>query len=294
MAISGNSFLIFFIASCSIPLSLNEYSASLLLSSLGITPKTIKTYKYCVEKFLNYYKKDINKITKKDVKDYMDKLIEKKNAGNTLNVNLNSIKFLMENILGKKLLYNIKYSKVPKTLPTVLTKEEIRTLFDNIKNSKHKLLAELMYSAGLRVNELVNLRVMDFEFNKNYGWVRRGKGNKDRLFIVAKRLNERLQEFIEENKLNYESYLFKGNKRNHISKETINMIIKNSGKKAGINKRIHCHTLRHSFATHLIEDGYSVSDVQSLLGHKSPETTMIYVHMASPKMINIKSPLDSL
>ena len=183
---------------------------------------------------------------------------------------------------------------MPKTLPTVLTKEEIIRLFDNIKNSKHKLSAELMYSSGLRVNELVNLKVMDFEFEKNYGWVRNGKGNKDRLFIVAKRLNERLQEFIKENKLSYESYLFKGNKRDHISKETINMIIKTAAKKAGIKKRVHCHTLRHSFATHLIEDGYGVSDVQSLLGHKSPETTMVYVHMASPKMLNIKSPLDNL
>ncbi len=260
----------------------------------GLSPRTIKTYCYCVGRFLNHYKKDVNKITKKDVKDYMDNLIERKNAGNTLNVNLNSIKFFLENILGKRLLYNIKYSKVPKTLPTVLTKEEVIKLFENIKNKKHKLLAELMYSAGLRVNELVNLRVMDFEFEKNYGWVRKGKGNKDRLFIIAEKLNKRLQGFIRENGLNYESYLFKGNKRNHISKETVNSIIKISGKRAGIKKRVHCHTLRHSFATHLIEDGYSVSDVQSLLGHKSLETTMVYVHMASPKMINIKSPLDSL
>tara|TARA_Y100000310_G_C20577098_1_gene760990 strand:- start:714 stop:980 length:267 start_codon:yes stop_codon:yes gene_type:complete len=88
--------------------------------------------------------------------------------------------------------------------------------------------------------------------------------------------------------------LFKGNKRQHISKETVGAIVKNASRKAEIKKNVHCHTLRHSFATHLIEDGYSVGEVQILLGHNSSETTMIYVHMANPKMINIRSPLDSL
>lgn len=260
----------------------------------GLSPKTIKTYKYCVERFLSKCKKDINKITKKDIKKFMDKLIEKNRAGNTLNVYLNSIKFLMENILGKRLFYNIKYSKIPKRLPTVLTKEEISKLFNVIENPKHKLIIRLMYSAGLRVNELVSLRVKDFEFDKNYGWVRQGKGKKDRLFIIAESLREDLKKFIKENNMDYSDYLFKGNKNRQISTETINAIIKKAAKKAGIKKNIHCHTLRHSFATHLIENGYDVNSVQSLLGHSKTETTMIYVHMASPRMINVKSPLDNL
>src|SRR4030042_660371 len=99
----------------------------------GLSPRTIKTYRYCVQRFLNKCKKEVNKVTKKDIKDFMDNLIERKRAGNTLNVYLNSIKFLMENILGKRLFYNIKYSKIPKRLPTVLTKEEVKKLFDVIE-----------------------------------------------------------------------------------------------------------------------------------------------------------------
>ena len=155
-------------------------------------------------------------------------------------------------------------------------------------------MIELMYSAGLRVSELIKLKIEDFEFSKNYGWVRKGKGRKDRLFILATRLNGQIRKFIENNNLNYNSYLFKGNKGQHISKETVSIIVKRSAKKAKIEKNIHCHTLRHSFATHLIEDGYSINEVQSLLGHNSPQTTMRYVHMASPKIINVISPLDRL
>jgi len=261
----------------------------------GLSIRTIKTYSNCVSKFLRYYRnKDVKKITKKDVKNYIDKLIEKKAAGNTVNVYLNSIKFLMEKILGRRLMYKIKFSKVPKRLPTVLTKEEVKNLFNTIENKKHKLMIELMYSAGLRVSELTHLRVKDFEFSKNYGWVRKGKGSKDRLFIIAEKLNKELQEFIKNNNLNYDSYLFKGNKNRHISKESINIIIKKAAKKAKIEKNVHCHTLRHSFATHLIENGYSINDLQSLLGHNSSETTKMYIHMANPKLINIRSPLDEL
>ena len=201
----------------------------------------------------------------------------------------------MENILNKRLTYRVRYSKTPKSLPTVLTQEEIKRLFEAIYNNKHKLMIKLMYSTGMRVSELINLRIRDFEFSKKYGWVREGKGKKDRMFIIANRLNKDLQNFIKENSLlDYNSFLFKGNKKLHISKETIGKIIKDATKKAKIKKNVHCHTLRHSFATHLIENGYSVAEVQSLLGHNSPETTMIYLHTASKNMIKVKSPLDSL
>ena len=262
----------------------------------GFSPRTIKTYCFCVERFLHFHRnKDVNKITKRDVTDFIDFLLKKDGAGNTINVYLSSIKFLMENILNKRLTYRVRYSKTPKSLPTVLTQEEIKRLFEAIYNNKHKLMIKLMYSTGMRVSELINLRVRDFEFSKKYGWVREGKGKKDRMFIIANRLNKDLQNFIKENSLlDYNSFLFKGNKKLHISKETIGKIIKDATKKAKIKKNVHCHTLRHSFATHLIENGYSVAEVQSLLGHNSPETTMIYLHTASKNMIKVKSPLDSL
>ena len=259
----------------------------------GYSPRTMNSYCFCLEKFFQYHKdKNPRKITKVDVKDFIDTLIDKNKAGNTINLYFNAIKFFMENILNKRLFYNIKYSKVPRKLPVVLTKEEIKRLIDVIENKKHKLIVKLMYSAGLRVSELVNLRVEDFQFDKNYGFVRNGKGGKDRLFIIAQSLKDELKEFIIEN--NLKEFIFKGNKNCNLSVRTVQEIIKRNTKKARINKQVHPHTLRHSFATHLIENGYDVTSVQSLLGHNSAETTMRYLHTASPKMINVKSPLDSL
>src|SRR3989344_1886937 len=136
--------------------------------------KTIQSYSKCLDKFFQYHRdKNPRKITKKDVKDFIDiKLVDKNKSGNTINLYFNAIKFFMENILNKRLFYNIKYSKTPIKLPVVLTKEEIKKLIDVIENKKHKLIVKLMYSSGLRVSELVNLRVEDFQFDKNYGFVR--------------------------------------------------------------------------------------------------------------------------
>ena len=255
--------------------------------------RTIETYNYCINKFLNFINKDFKKITKQDIKNYLDKLIDKKVSGNTINVNLNAIKFLFENTLNKKLTIKIKYSKTPKTLPIFLTKEEVIKLIKSIENNKHKLMIKFLYSAGLRVNELVNLRVKDLDFENNYGWVRRGKGNKDRLFILASSLKQELLNHIKENNLSYDSYIFTTYNGN-ISARSIQEIVKKATKKSKINKKVHPHTLRHSYATHLIEDGYDITSVQALLGHNSLETTMIYLHIAPKRFINVKSPLDNL
>ena len=255
--------------------------------------RTIKTYLYCLRKFLQYYKKEERKISKKDVKDYLDKLMNKNLSGSTINVNLNALKFLLEEILNKKFILKIKYSKTPKTLPIFLTKDEVIRLLNKIENEKHKLMIKLIYGGGLRVNELVNLKVKDLNFENNYGWVRQGKGNKDRLFIIPNSLKQELINYIIKYKLDDDSWLFISY-NGHISTRTIQEIIKKATKKAKLNKKVHPHTLRHSYATHLVEDGYDLILVQSLLGHKSPETTMIYVHMANPKLLSVKSPLDNL
>jgi integrase/recombinase XerD len=186
----------------------------------------------------------------------------------------------------------IRFSKTPKTLPTVLTKEEVARLIQAIHNPKHRLMIKLIYSAGLRVNELVHLKPEHFDFTNNYGWVRQGKGNKDRMFIIAESLKQELTEYIATECQNPSCYLFKGN-TGHITTATIRAIVKSAAKTAKIPKNIHPHTLRHSFATHIIENGESIASLQSLLGHSSAETTMMYVHLASPKMIHTRSPLDS-
>lgn len=254
--------------------------------------RTIKTYIYCINRFMKFTRKTLDKISKKDVRLFLESLSEEGKAGNTMNVYHMAIKFLFEDVLKRRMWIDIKYSKVPEKLPVVLTKEEVKKLFSVIKNQKHKLMVQLMYSSGLRVSELINLRINDIELDKNYGWVRGGKGNKDRLFIVANSLKSELKNFIGSKKT--EEWVFTSQRKRKYSTRSLQQIINKARKNAMIEKRVSCHTLRHTFATHLIEDGCSVSEVQTLLGHKSPETTLIYLHTASPNMIKIKSPLDSL
>jgi len=251
--------------------------------------RTIKTYLDCIRQFLRTYKSEVRKISKSDVKNYLENLGDK--TGSTKNVHLSALIFLMKNILNKNFTSKLKYSRMPKTLPIVLSREEIHLLINSTDNEKHKLIVKLLYGSGLRVSEIVNLRVRDLDLENNYGWVRGGKGNKDRMFIVPKMLINEIGKLIE-NK-NYDSYIF-DSYNGHLSSRSVQEIIKNAAKKAGIKKRVHPHTLRHSYATHLIENGYDIAAVQSLLGHNSPNTTMVYLHTAMPTMLNVRSPLDDL
>jgi integrase/recombinase XerD len=260
----------------------------------GLSKKTIDTYNNCLGKFFRIIKKDPKELTKKDILSYIDGLIERKAPGNTINVYLNSLKFFYEQVLKRKLTVNIKFHKKRKHLPTFLTKEEVNLFFSQIKNRKHLLMVTLLYSAGLRVGELVKLKVQDLDLYNNYGWVRQGKGNKDRLFILSQKIKDELINWIEESKLEHQDYLFTGNNKDvHYSIESIQQIIKKAAKISRIGKNIHPHTLRHSFATHLIQNGNSVFEVQQLLGHNNVNTTMIYLHMASPDLLKIKSPYDN-
>jgi len=256
--------------------------------------KTIKTYLFCIKNFLKSCQKEPKKFTKQDIKDYLNKIAEKGITGSTINVNLQALKFMMEYVLNKrKYFYNIKYSKISKKLPIVLNKEETINLINSIKNKKHQLMIKLIYSAGLRVSELLDLKVENLDLMNNFGYVRNGKGAKDRLFIIADSIKKELFDHIIENKLNADSFLF-NSYNGRMSPRTVQEILKKAARGIKMKKRVHPHTLRHSFSTHLIENGYSISDVQSLLGHKSPETTMRYIHMISPKFIAIRSPLDDL
>lgn len=256
--------------------------------------RTAKTYLYCVNKFLDWSGKELGKVSKRDVRGFLEHLSERGLSGNSMNTYHMAIRFLFEEVLDKRIWIDIKYSKVPERLPIVLTKEEVKSLFEAIENPKHKLMIELMYSAGLRVSELLNLRAGDLEINKGYGYVRSGKGGKDRLFILSDKLKERIKELIYNNGLSGDSFLFESNRNKKYDIRSVQEIIKKACRETGIRKKVHPHTLRHSFATHLIENGCSVSEVQGLLGHKSPETTMVYLHTATKSMINIRSPIDDL
>lgn len=259
-----------------------------------LSPRTHKTYHYCINKFLDWAGKDLGKISKKDVREFLEKTSDRGLSGNSLNTYHMALRFLFEEVLDKRIWIDIKYSKVPRKLPLVLSKEEVKKLFSAIDNQKHRTMIELMYSAGLRVSELLNLRVCDLEIDKGYGFVRGGKGGKDRLFILSEKIIGKIKDLLDKGRLCNQDYIFVSNRGERYNVRSVQQIVKKAGKRAKIEKKIHPHTLRHSFATHLIENGYDVSAIQAILGHKSPETTMTYVHMASPSMINVKSPIESL
>lgn len=256
--------------------------------------QTAKSYIYWTKRFLNWSKKDIRYISKKDVNAFLQKLQNQDKSGNTLNVAHMAIKFFFEDVMNKKMWINIKYSKFPKRLPEVLSKEETRKLIDAIKNSKHQLIICLLYSTGMRVSELINLKIRDLALDKNYGYVRNGKGGKDRLITLPKNLIPAINRLMKIEELEDKDYLFKSNRGKKYNIKSIQKIIQIASINARIKKNVHPHTLRHSFATHLIENGYDVQNVQALLGHKSPETTLVYTHIASPNLVNTVSPLESL
>lgn len=265
------------------------YEMELELRRRNYSPRTLETYLGCVKSFIRWFNKDIVHARRNNIKEFLDYLCSKGSSPSTLNVHLQAILFVFNNVLHKKMFVPIKYSRIPKKLPEVLTKEEVVRLFSTIRNEKHLLMVKLMYSAGLRISELVHLRIKDLEFDNNTGWVRKGKGGKDRIFIIANSIKEELKK-LAFNKQR-DSFLFSG-LNGCVSTRTVYEIIKKAASKGGIKKDVHPHTLRHSFATHLIENGYSLESVQSIMGHASPETTMVYVHIAKPS-INIKSPIDS-
>jgi integrase/recombinase XerD len=253
--------------------------------------KTIKTYLYYIYNFLNWSKKDLRYLSKKDVKAYLQRMSNKGLAGNTMNTAHMAIKFLFEDVMDRKMGVDIKYSKVPKRIQRFLTKDEVERLLKAIKNPQHRLMVALMYSAGLRVSEVINLKVRDLNFSEGYGFVRNGKGGKDRVFVLSNRIDFLIEDLC----LNKgdSDYVFLTNRGRKYSIRSLQAIVRKASKLAEIFdwKSVHPHTLRHSFATHLVENNYTVSDVQASLGHKSPETSMTYVH-GNGRLIGIKSPLD--
>lgn len=256
----------------------------------GFSEKTIKSYLFWNKKFLDQVNKKPEEITTEDIKSYIAEKISENISPKSIVLIKSALKFFYDEVLGKNIV-NLKTPKVPKTLPVVLTKEEVKELINSIENKKHKLIVKLLYSSGLRLSELVNLKVGNLELNENIGWVRGGKGKKDRMFLISKKLSEELAELIKGRK--EEEFLFVGRK-GRMSERNVQKIINLAAKKAGIEKPVHPHVLRHSFATHLLESGENIRKIQELLGHSNLSTTQIYTHISTEELKKVKNPLDDL
>jgi len=250
---------------------------------------TITSYLFHIEYFLDFAKYPIEELTELDVKNYLSYLYKKGRSASYSQSALAACKFLFLSF-GKQI--NLNSLKKEKKIPTVLTKNEVELLINSVSNIKHRLIIEFIYSSGMRLSEIVNLKIKDIDFNESMGIVRQGKGRKDRHFIISDKLLAKIHYYclLRENT---SEYIFEG-RNGKLSKKTVQLIVKNSAKKANINKRVHPHTLRHSFATHLLEQGTDIRIIQRLLGHSKIQTTELYTQVSTKTIKNIPNPLDYL
>jgi len=252
------------------------------------SPRTIESYHFFLKPFLESID-DPQKISVDQVKVFLADLIDKySNKSRSLAVS--SLRFFFKRVVDRPDIFvKLEVPKKEKKLPVVLSVQEVKALIDASSNQKSKLLIRFLYSSGLRVSELVNLKPQDLDFNQSMGWVRKGKGSKDRIFKIAETLTKQLQRYLTKHP---GKFVFSENEP--MSTRNVQMIIKTTAKKANINKRVTPHTLRHSFATHLLENGENLLVIQQLLGHENLETTRIYTHISQDQLKNVKSPLDRL
>lgn len=253
----------------------------------GFSNLTVRNYSFFVDKFLKQTQSPIEQLTEEDVKLYLGSLIATKSKSTTM-LAAAALKFFFNEIL-KKPVTGIKIPKKDRKLPEVLSKEEVKALIDSAETKKSKLMISLLYSTGLRVSELVKLKSQDIRFGEHTGWARQGKGGKDRMFILSDQLGTELQEYVAKRE---NDYLFSKDKP--LTTRNVQKIIKRLRDKANIDKKVTPHTLRHSFATHLLEAGTDIRLIQTLLGHASLSTTQLYTHVSGEQLKKIQNPFDKL
>ncbi|MHA7944587.1 site-specific tyrosine recombinase/integron integrase [Formosa sp. 3Alg 14/1] len=253
---------------------------------------TVKTYVNCFEKFLNHYNtQDIDALNEMDIRAYIQWVMDKNYSDAYVNQAINSIKFYYEIVLGMpNRFYGIERPRKKKKLPVVLAKSEVIKLIEHTNNIKHRCIISVIYSAGLRRSELLHLKLKDIESERMLIKVCDAKGGKDRYSLLSNKVLDDLRIYYKA--YTPKVYLFEGQESQKYSAASISKIIKNATIKAGIKKNITPHTLRHSFATHLLENGTDLRYIQLLLGHNSSKTTEIYTHVAKSSFEAIKNPMD--
>lgn len=265
------------------------------LNELRYSKNTIDTYKHMFEEFINHFPEtEIYDITDEMIVDFLRYLVKERNiSGSYQNQSINSIKFYFERVLGgHRKIYTIDRPRKEKILPEVLSEEEVIKILNATENLKHKAILMTIYSAGLRVSELTNLRIKDIDSNRMQIRVEQAKGKKDRYTLLGNTTLDILRKYVAEFKPI--EWLFESYEGRQYGSRSIQEILKRSVDKVGLKKKISVHTLRHSFATHLLEAGTDIRYIQNLLGHSSGKTTEIYTHITTKGFEQIKSPLDKL
>lgn len=266
-----------------------------VLTIANLSKQSQEIYVTNFKTYLNYFDfKHPSKITDLEIKKYLFDCKETlKLSTSQINNQINTIKFYYKNVENRKI--ESKYLLRPKRekkLPTVLSLNEVHKMIKVTKNLKHKNLIALLYASGLRRNELLNLNINDIDFDRNLIIIKNGKGKKDRQTLLSENFKVILIKYLEEYKP--KSYLFEGATGGKYSASSLEKVVKKASSNAKITKRVSPHTLRHSFATHLLENSVDIRYIQELLGHNSIKTTERYTHVANITKNNIKSPFDNI
>lgn len=270
-----------------------EFKKQLILR--GFTNKTIKAYNGHIVRFLKHVKKEEKELTAMDVENYLYILLNNQRKSHTyVNQALSALKILYSYVLKRdNILYEIPRPKKEKKLPKVLAEEEVIKIFNAASNLKHKAILILIYSAGLRVSEVTQLKVKDIDSKRMLIHIDQGKGRKDRYTLLSTAALRVLRKYAQIERPS--DWLFPGgNKDDFLTERSVQKIFKNACSQAGITKDVSVHALRHSFATHLLEGGTDLRYIQELLGHESSRTTEVYTHVSNNNLSKIESPLDRL
>ena len=261
----------------------------------GFSSSTYHTYRRMFRQFLKHqFPKPLNAIDKQAIQEYHNDLVTRRGLSQAYqNQSINAIKFYLEQVLGyERNSYQLERPKRERKLPLVLSQQEIGRLLAAVDNLKHKALLTTIYSGGLRISEALQLQVRDIWSDQMQIHIRGGKGSKDRMTLLSPSLLKLLRRYYQV--YHPQQYLFEGFRNEPYSSSSVRKVLRRALRRAGITKPATVHTLRHSFATHLLENGTNLRYIQTLLGHSSPKTTEIYTHVQSKNLAEVISPLDGL
>lgn len=252
--------------------------------------RSIQAYKNAVTQIYSYFHHTpLRDISRDQLREYFLSRQEKGYTSQTIAQQMSVVNFVYRSLYKKNDFEPFRHPKRSKRLPVVLTREEIQRVLGSVSNKKHKTMLGIAYAAGLRVSEVINLRVNDIDCGELTVIVRQGKGKKDRISVLSSKLISDVYQLTREK--SGSAYVFESERGGKLTARTLQKIFENALRSSGVQKSAPFHSLRHSFATHLLENGVDVRYVQELLGHASIRTTQIYTTVTNPALKNIQSPL---
>lgn len=250
------------------------------------SPKTVKNYCGCLRRYL----KEGGDMSKAAIMDFILGLVALEKSSETTNLYLNAILFYRRQVLGLFGDCKLPFARRNQRLPVVFTKAEVKSIFAQVQNLKHRVMLELAYGAGLRVSEVVKLKVSDVRSEEGLLLIREAKGGKDRLSLLPEKLKNDLMKFVAGRV--GKDWLFPSERGGRLTERTVQKVFEKALAGSGLMKEAGIHSLRHSFATHLLESGVDLRFVQELLGHANIRTTQRYTHVTGSALRKIQSPLD--